>query len=40
MLEYFDFMDAYLNNKKIILEARKEVNQKAEEFHYSLGKDI
>src|SRR5690606_7079943 len=25
MLEYFDFMDAYLNNKKIILEARKEV---------------
>src|SRR5690606_38157428 len=28
MLEYFDFMDAYLENKKIILEARKEVNQK------------
>lgn len=40
MLEYFDFMDAYLNNKKIILEARKEVNQKAEELNYSLGKDL
>src|SRR5690606_9586088 len=40
MLEYFDFMDAYLNNKNIILEAQKEVNQKAEELNYSLGKDL
>lgn len=40
MLEYFDFIDAYLNNKKIILEAQKEVNQKAEELNYSLGKDL
>jgi cobalt-zinc-cadmium efflux system outer membrane protein len=40
MLEYFDFMDAYLNNKKIILEAQKEVNQKVEELNYSLGKDL
>lgn len=40
MLEYFDFMDAYLENKKIILEAQKVVNQKAEEFNYSLGKDF
>src|SRR5690606_18750677 len=40
MLEYFDFMDAYLNNKRIILEARKEVNQKAEELNYSLGRDL
>ncbi len=40
MLEYFDFMDAYLNNKRIILEARKEVNEKAEELNYSLGKDL
>lgn len=40
MLEYFDFMDAYLENKKIILEAQKDVNQKAEEFNYSLGKDF
>lgn len=40
MLEYFDFMDAYLENKKIILEAYKDVNQKAEELNYSLGKDF
>lgn len=40
MLEYFDFMDAYLNNKTIILEAHKEVNQKAEELNYTLGKDL
>lgn len=40
MLEYFDFMNAYLENKKIILEAQKEVNQKAEELNYSLGKDL
>lgn len=40
MLEYFDFMDSYLENKKIILEAQKVVNQKAEEFNYSLGKDF
>ncbi len=40
MLEYFDFMNAYLENKKIILEAQKEVNHKAEELNYSLGKDL
>lgn len=40
MLEYFDFMDAYLKNKTIILEAQKEVNQKVEELNYSLGKDL
>jgi len=38
MLEYFDFMDAYLENKKILLEARKDMNQKAEELDYSMGK--
>lgn len=40
MLEYFDFMDAYLKNKKIILEARKNINQKAEELNYTLGRDF
>ncbi len=40
MLEYFDFMDAYLNNKNIILNARKEINQKAEVLHHALGKDL
>lgn len=40
MLEYFDFIGAYLENKKIILEAQKDINQKVEEFNYSLGKDL
>lgn len=40
MVEYFDFIDAYLENKKIILHAQKEVNQKAEELHYTLGKEL
>lgn len=40
MLEYFDFIRIYLNSKKNILEAQKLVNQKAEEFNYSLGKDF
>lgn len=40
MVEYFDFMDAYLENKKIILEAQKDVNQKVEEIHYLLGRDL
>jgi len=40
MLEYFDFMDAYMENKKILLEARKDMNQKAEEFNYYIGRDF
>lgn len=40
MLEYFDFINAYLENKKIILEARKDVNQKSEELNHSLGRDL
>lgn len=40
MLEYFDFINAYLENKKIILEARKDLNQKTEELNYALGKDF
>ncbi|MBB6682472.1 TolC family protein [Aequorivita sp. 609] len=40
MLEYIDFINAYLGNKKIILEAQKEVNKKAEELNYFLGKDF
>ncbi len=40
MLEYIDFIDTYLGNKKIILEAQKDINQKAEEFNYYLGKDF
>lgn len=40
ILEYLHFLDAYLNNKTIILEARKRVNQTAEELNYSLGIDF
>lgn len=40
MLEYLDFLDAYLENKKIILEAGKNVNEKAEELNYSVGTDL
>ncbi len=40
MLAYLDFIDAYLENKKIILEAQKEVNKTAEELNYALGQDF
>lgn len=40
MLEYLDFLEAYLENKKIILEAEKDVNEKAEELNYSVGMDL
>ncbi|MDR7130813.1 cobalt-zinc-cadmium efflux system outer membrane protein [Algoriphagus sp. 4150] len=40
MLEYLDFLDAYLENKQIILETGKEVNEKAEELNYSVGTDL
>lgn len=40
LLEYLDFMEAYLENKKIILEAGKELNDKAEELNFAIGQDI
>lgn len=40
MLEYLDFMEAYLENKKIILEASKEVHEKIEELNYRAGRDV
>ncbi len=40
LLEYLDFLDAYLENKKIILEAGKEVNDKVEELNFSVGTDL
>ena len=40
MLEYLDFVDAYLENKEIILEAGKDVNEKTEEFNYTVGMDL
>ena len=40
MLEYFDFIDAYLENKKIILEAQKDFSHKVEELNYVIGADL
>lgn len=40
MLEYLDFLDAYLSNKKIILEASKELNTKTEELNFTVGTDL
>ncbi len=40
MLEYLDFLDAYLDNKKTILEAQKSVNDHFEELQFAIGKDL
>lgn len=40
MLEFLDFMDAYLQNKQIILEARKSINDHVEELNYCVGRDL
>lgn len=40
LLEYLDFFDAYLENKEIILDARKEVNERIEEMNYVVGTDV
>ena len=40
LLEYLDFFDAYLENREIILEATKEVNEKAENLNYAIGQDL
>ncbi len=40
MVEFIDFLDAYLDNKKILLEAQKNVNQKLEELNYAVGIEV
>ncbi len=40
MLEFLDFMDAYLENKQIILETMKSVNDHVEELNYCVGLDL
>ena len=40
LLEYLDFLEAYMENKIIILEAGKEVNEKTEELNYAIGTDV
>src|SRR5690554_2799071 len=40
LLEYLDFFEAYLENKEIILEANKEVNNLVEELNFAIGSDV
>lgn len=40
LLEFIDFLDAYMDNKEIILEAGKELHEKAEALNYAVGQDI
>lgn len=40
LLEYLDFLEAYLENKKIIMEAAKDISEKKEELSFAVGKDI
>lgn len=40
MLEYIDFMEAYKNNKQIILNAEKNLRLQIEELKYTIGKEL
>jgi cobalt-zinc-cadmium efflux system outer membrane protein len=39
LLEYLDFSEAYLENKMILLEAKKDINEEIENLNYSVGVD-
>jgi cobalt-zinc-cadmium efflux system outer membrane protein len=40
MLEYLDFVDAYLDNKSILLNSKKDLNKNLEELRYISGQEI
>lgn len=40
MIEYLDFVEAYLDNKNILLETKKELNEQVENLQFAVGKDI
>ena len=40
MLEYLDFVDAYLDNKTILLNSKKDLNNNLEELRYIAGEEI
>lgn len=40
MLEYIDFLDAYLENKNIIFETTKKLHNSFEEIQYIIGKEL
>src|SRR5690554_2253596 len=40
IVQYLDFLEAYLENKNIILQAAVDLRNKTEELNYAVGKDI
>ncbi|MGG5578442.1 TolC family protein [Myroides sp. C15-4] len=40
MIEYLDFVEAYLENKNILLETKKELHEQLENLQFAVGKDI
>lgn len=40
LLEFIDYLEAYIENKEIILEAGRDLHFKAEELNYSIGADV
>jgi len=40
MLEYLDFVEAYLQNKTIILDSKKELNEHFEELQFVVGTEL
>ncbi len=40
MLEFLDFVDAYLDNKSILLNSKKDLNKNLEELRYISGQEI
>lgn len=40
MLEYLDFVDAYLDNKSILLNSKMDLNKNLEELRYISGQEI
>ncbi|RYD99642.1 MAG: TolC family protein [Sphingobacteriales bacterium] len=40
ILEYMDFLDAYLNNKDFILKANKDLNNNVQKLNYIVGTEV
>ncbi|WP_294205363.1 TolC family protein [uncultured Chryseobacterium sp.] len=40
MLEYMDFLETFIDNKIIILDTKKELNEYFENLQYAVGKDL
>ena len=40
LLEYLDFSETYRNNKQILIDARKDLQEQVEKLDYAVGKDL